>query len=481
MRTPKDAAVHNGVSSPFATASWSRAGAGSAQVSGTMPVPWVIAAGAIPVAIITATVLSADFASFENGDTAVSSRSLALAGGAMPSIDLSASKPSREYSTAKKSLQLHSRPTDASVTADAATESRITAKSGKGFLDKNQGVLDAPDADSSFGDSSLYRTALRRELPKGSTAKEVTSQSLTSGEVGKAEGALKKGSHEGAGSFAAASTLALEIQPKLAAKKIAAQQPSRLAADETASSLRSVEATLKDNAGILIADAGTTLLASIDNPPGVLLLDLELADVSATEVPPSFGDPVVQHAHSKPVAKTEQALFRPLNIEDVPGSRERRSTPGDGEGRPQFVTSEGSRARQGAVLAKAAAPPTSIASGVRNDAANGAGLNSSKLSRSERFGPVLRDTVAALAYTDSTALGALPLRISDNDLVFVRLADLISLFKDRMDDPAYVWLKSSSSAEEYVTFDALRAAGIGAAYNARTQHVRLSVLSAKDR
>ena len=44
-----------------------------------------------------------------------------------------------------------------------------------------------------------------------------------------------------------------------------------------------------------------------------------------------------------------------------------------------------------------------------------------------------------------------------------------------MERPLFVWLSSAESASKYVTFDTLRAAGIGVEYDPLRNHVVLSV------
>ncbi|MXO57935.1 hypothetical protein GRI89_00025, partial [Altererythrobacter salegens] len=87
------------------------------------------------------------------------------------------------------------------------------------------------------------------------------------------------------------------------------------------------------------------------------------------------------------------------------------------------------------------------------------------------------ETVSAMVQVDRSPAGELPLQISSDAFVSVRLADLISLFEDRMERPLFVWLKSSTYAKEYVTFDTLKAAGIDVRYDVETRQVSLSIAS----
>lgn len=72
-------------------------------------------------------------------------------------------------------------------------------------------------------------------------------------------------------------------------------------------------------------------------------------------------------------------------------------------------------------------------------------------------------------------LGAAPVVIQDDELVSIKLADLVFLFEDRLDRPLYVWMKESKSASKYVTVETLAAAGIGAKYDPRSRQVVFSV------
>lgn len=70
---------------------------------------------------------------------------------------------------------------------------------------------------------------------------------------------------------------------------------------------------------------------------------------------------------------------------------------------------------------------------------------------------------------------AIPLASSADGTIQLRLGDLIALLEDRMERPLFVWLSSAESASKYVTFDTLRAAGIGVDYDPVRNHVVLSV------
>jgi hypothetical protein len=73
------------------------------------------------------------------------------------------------------------------------------------------------------------------------------------------------------------------------------------------------------------------------------------------------------------------------------------------------------------------------------------------------------------------APAAIPLVDPGDGTVQLRLGDLIALLEDRMERPLFVWLSSAESASKYVTFDTLRASGIGVDYDPVRNHVILSV------
>ena len=75
----------------------------------------------------------------------------------------------------------------------------------------------------------------------------------------------------------------------------------------------------------------------------------------------------------------------------------------------------------------------------------------------------------------TSASDASPVIIHDDELVSIKLAELVSLFEDRLDRPLYVWMKESKSAAKYVTVETLAAAGIAAKYDPQSRQVVFSV------
>jgi hypothetical protein len=68
-----------------------------------------------------------------------------------------------------------------------------------------------------------------------------------------------------------------------------------------------------------------------------------------------------------------------------------------------------------------------------------------------------------------------PIVVQDDELVSIKLGELISLFEDRLDRPLYVWMKESKAASKFVTVETLAAAGIGAKYDAQRKQLIFSV------
>jgi hypothetical protein len=55
--------------------------------------------------------------------------------------------------------------------------------------------------------------------------------------------------------------------------------------------------------------------------------------------------------------------------------------------------------------------------------------------------------------------------VQDDELVAIRLGDLVTLLEDRLDHPLYVWMSSSAVASKFVTAETLAAAGIRTRYD----------------
>lgn len=71
------------------------------------------------------------------------------------------------------------------------------------------------------------------------------------------------------------------------------------------------------------------------------------------------------------------------------------------------------------------------------------------------------------------ALGKVPLRVLGSGVPSLRLGDLLDLLKDRMDPARYETLSSSGAAEEFVSLQQLRDAGIPVRYDAARDQLKL--------
>ena len=65
--------------------------------------------------------------------------------------------------------------------------------------------------------------------------------------------------------------------------------------------------------------------------------------------------------------------------------------------------------------------------------------------------------------------------VQDNDLVAIKLSELISLFESRLDRPLFVWMSTASAASKFVTTDTLASAGIKAHYDSGSRRLVLSL------
>lgn len=70
---------------------------------------------------------------------------------------------------------------------------------------------------------------------------------------------------------------------------------------------------------------------------------------------------------------------------------------------------------------------------------------------------------------------SLPMRITRDDQLSVKLGDLLAVVKPKMDPALYAYLSSSRGAEEYVSFAAIRAVGIDIRYDAARDQLLLGV------
>lgn len=73
------------------------------------------------------------------------------------------------------------------------------------------------------------------------------------------------------------------------------------------------------------------------------------------------------------------------------------------------------------------------------------------------------------AKVNGVPAGQVPLLIADGENFSVRLADVLSAIEPAMDKSMYDRLSASQSADDYVTFNVLRQAGIAVGFDANDQ------------
>lgn len=64
--------------------------------------------------------------------------------------------------------------------------------------------------------------------------------------------------------------------------------------------------------------------------------------------------------------------------------------------------------------------------------------------------------------------------VQEDELVAIKLGELVSLLEDRFDHPLYVWMKSSAAASKFVTAQTLEAAGIKTSYDPERKQIVIS-------
>jgi len=74
----------------------------------------------------------------------------------------------------------------------------------------------------------------------------------------------------------------------------------------------------------------------------------------------------------------------------------------------------------------------------------------------------------------SEATGLVPVRISADQAISLKLSDLLSLVRADMEPEIYARLSGSESADEYVSFSRLRAAGMDLRYDAGSDRIVLA-------
>jgi hypothetical protein len=246
-----------------------------------------------------------------------------------------------------------------------------------------------------------------------------------------------------------------------------AQHP-KLRADSAPAELVSSSSSFAAASGALILDdeSDERSLAEASQRAGILLLDVELADGAGEGAG-------VDHGPS------QRELL--LDVEWADAAAAETSAP--------KVVGEAARSGEGVANLGAASSHAEFSIGFGEESllevgpedVSGPVHGFSHSSGGALVQEASTQVVTTIARTAHGTVGSLPLQISHDSLVSVRLDDLISLFEDSMDRPLFVWLKSSSSAGEYVTAASLKSAGIEIDYDASAQQVALSIANAQAR
>jgi hypothetical protein len=85
------------------------------------------------------------------------------------------------------------------------------------------------------------------------------------------------------------------------------------------------------------------------------------------------------------------------------------------------------------------------------------------------------EDISVLAEAGGAPLGSSSAVIGEDQLVSVRLGDLISLFQDKLERPLFVWMSTSSAATRFVTPETLAAAGLNVHFDAERRQIVLGV------
>jgi hypothetical protein len=200
---------------------------------------------------------------------------------------------------------------------------------------------------------------------------------------------------------------------------------------------------------ILLADSRPALSAGTVGPTvtdsGPEPAQLAAAEARAGE----FAGPLDESGDG---AEDDEARFQPSTpavSEPGPAAEE-----GAGTSIPQHLARIGERYAAVPAVEPAAPGPSAIA----GDAA-------------ETEQPAYVESSVALDLGEATGSSVI---VQDDELVAIRLGELVSLLEDRLDHPLYVWLSSSAVASKFVTAETLAAAGIRTRYDPQRRQLVIS-------
>lgn len=204
----------------------------------------------------------------------------------------------------------------------------------------------------------------------------------------------------------------------------------------------SAPAIKADLAGELLVDAQPSVL--LEAPAVLAVQEAPVASVSVPEGQAAFSGAQVDAGPAQVTALEEGSQIRARSPGDAADERERlaRHIARIGERYPPVSSAE-------VAVNPSETPPeaeaASSSQGIQRTARDGSEWSS-----------------AGLRIPDSSVSSAI---IVDDELVAIRLDDLVSLLEDSFDRRFYVWMRSSAAASKFVTSETLAAAGIVTSYD----------------
>lgn len=232
--------------------------------------------------------------------------------------------------------------------------------------------------------------------------------------------------------------------------------------DETA--LIEDQTTLVDKSIISkITENTSRLLPSLSEP--------ELSTINP--VAPALGDKDAELGETEWETKVYGAAAGQQDKRSFPSPQELAVSVGALKA-PSASTSREARERVGTAQREISAAIANLKIRLGDQPTSGLSPSETHLRSGKAPEPVSKQVQSAMSSTGKT-IGSLAVKVSDGQLVSVRLDEIISLFEREMDKPLFVWLKSSSNANKFVTPDSLRHSGIAVDYNDATKQLILSI------
>lgn len=80
-----------------------------------------------------------------------------------------------------------------------------------------------------------------------------------------------------------------------------------------------------------------------------------------------------------------------------------------------------------------------------------------------------------LIVLEGVEVGAVPMRISSDDVISIYLGSFLSLFESRMDPATFQRLRGAKAADQYVTLEVLRSFGLNMTYDSKREKLTLDI------